>query len=229
MLPKLHFVSKEGRWIDHMTELFKKDTNVQVSRTDIRSVQKEYTTFVSPANCLGFMDGGIDWVLSREMFDGVEQAVRNRIERIGICTGLGRFYLPIGSALLVPTNREHSYLISAPTMFLPHDVSETKNAYWSFLAALMLHKQWTEHTNIPTTLVVTSHCCGYGKMLPEVSANQMRQAYTDFCIGKVPEKVGFQTNPYVMLLQERDEEQPNNYDNREIKQIAVTDVMLKRP
>jgi hypothetical protein len=57
----------------------------------------------------------------------------------------------------------------------------------------------------------------------------MRQAYTDFCSGNVPEKTGLQTNPYVMLLPRRDEEQPNNYDNREIKQIAVTDVMLKRP
>jgi hypothetical protein len=114
-------------------------------------------------------------------------------------------------------------------MFLPHDVSMTKNAYWSFLAALMLHKQWTAHTGIETTLVVTSHCCGYGKMPVEESAKQMRQAYTDFCIGKVPEQTELQTNPYVMLLPRRDEEQPNNYDNREIKQIAVTDVMLKRP
>jgi hypothetical protein len=33
------------------------------------------------------------------------------------------------------------------------------------------------------TLVVTSHCCGYGCMDPLESAHQMHTAYVDFCCG----------------------------------------------
>jgi O-acetyl-ADP-ribose deacetylase (regulator of RNase III) len=42
------------------------------------------SAFVSPANSIGFMDGGIDYVYSRDMFVGVEKAVKGKIREIGL-------------------------------------------------------------------------------------------------------------------------------------------------
>jgi O-acetyl-ADP-ribose deacetylase (regulator of RNase III) len=105
--------------------------------------------YVSPANGLGFMDGGVDFAYSRDMFPGVEAAVKAEIRRHALgharVTRLGRPYQPVGSALAVPAagpaRPPGAWLISAPTMFLPHDVSGTRNAYHAFMAALMLARK----------------------------------------------------------------------------------------
>jgi O-acetyl-ADP-ribose deacetylase (regulator of RNase III) len=217
----IHFVSLDEDWVHEMQQRCASYPNIQVSCANIKTLPRECVTYVSPANSLGFMDGGIDWVLSREMFYGLQDIVQRRIERIGLQTVLGRYYLPVGSACIVPTGRRNSWLICAPTMFLPHDVSGTRNAYWSFLAALVLHEQWCQKTGVQTTLIATSHCCGYGCMSAAESARQMMEAYSDFCAGvrHQQEKV-FETQD-VLLYPNRDAEQPTNRDNREIKEIVL--------
>ena len=57
---------------------------------DGKDVPRVGAAFVSPANALGFMDGGVDWVLSRLMFPGVEGPLRARIRELGGVTRLGR-------------------------------------------------------------------------------------------------------------------------------------------
>lgn len=219
--PEIQFVSLNAEWVHEMHKLCMDYPKVEVLHANIKTLPRDCVTYVSPANSLGFMDGGIDWVLSREMFEGLQETVQRRIERIGLQTVLGRYYLPVGSACIVPTSRCNSWLICAPTMFLPHDVSKTRNAYWSFLAALVLHERWCKKTGFNTTLIATSHCCGYGHMSPAESAKQMMEAYADFCSGvrQTEEKV-FDTQD-VLLYPNRDVEQPNNYDNREIKEIML--------
>ncbi len=178
--------------------------------------------FVSPANSLGFMDGGIDYMLSRRIFPGIQTAVQLRIAAAGYKTALGRSFLPIASAIWIPTPSVPSCgLIVAPTMFLPHDVSGTQNAYWSFLAALVLHRK----VSPDKTLIVTSHCCGYGKMPADESAEQMFRAYEDFVAGRVPDDSGDSDS---VELPGVEDTQPDNCDNREFKNIAVSDVFLSR-
>lgn len=208
----LHFVSLNKPWCEEIRILF---PDAKVSYTDVTKISVEDTAFVSPANCLGFMDGGIDHAYSRTMFPGCEKKVRDTIKDLGFTTGLGRPYLPIGSAFAIPVGEKTS-LICAPTMFLPHDVSTTQNAYWSFLAALQVFKKLKHYK----TLVVTSHCCGYGKMSPVESAKQMKQAYDDFLADQCPKDSS--TYRSVVLLPNIDEEQPDNYDNREIKTIVLS-------
>lgn len=181
---------------------------------DVQIIPIEKTAFVSPANCLGFMDGGIDYVYSRKMFPGCEKQVKQKILSLGFKTLLGRPYLPIGSAFCVSVS-ESTSLICAPTMFLPHDVSSTRNAYLSFLAALLVFQK----TAVYETLVVTSLCCGYGKMSEVESAKQMRQAYDDFLQKKIP--IDSSSEDTVVLMPLYNEEQPDNFDNREIKEIPV--------
>ena len=208
---KLHFVSLNKGWTEEIQKQFP-ESNVTCG--DVQMIPKERTAFVSPANCLGFMDGGIDYVYSRKMFPGCERLVKQKIQSVGIQTLLGRPYFPIGSAFCVPVG-DTTGLICAPTMFLPHDVSKTQNAYLSFLAALLVFQKVGSYE----TLVVTSHCCGYG-MMPEVeSATQMRKAYDDFLSGKHPDDRS--ADPTVVLTPFHNEEQPDNFDNREIKVIPV--------
>ena len=172
------------------------------------------TMFMSPANSIGFMDGGID-AAYMAMFPGVQTAVQSQIRSLGKTTALGRHYLPVGSAVVVPVGFGCT-LVSAPTMFLPHDVSGTRNAYHAMMAALMAFaKQGGER------LVATGLCCGYGKMDPVVSAGQIREAYDDFLRGYTPPELERMDDPSFVVTQDRDDEQPANYDNREIHEIII--------
>ena len=219
---RLLFISRSKEWVTAIQELFPGECAIC---EDIRKVPMERTVFVSPANCLGFMDGGIDEVYSRKMFPGCEAAIKRKIAALGAKTDLGRFYLPIGSALLVSVG-ETTGLICAPTMFLPHDVTETRNAELSFLAALLLFKKVNGRHPLYDTLVVTSHCCGYGKMSAEESARQMRRAYDRFQAGDVPPDTATQMDTVLQPLY--DNEQPDNYDNREIKNILPERLFAKK-
>ena len=183
-LPTIHFISFDKPWVDAITTLFSGCTNVTVTHGNIKSLPVKNTVFVSPANSLGFMDGDIDWVLSREMFPGIQSNVQLTIHFKGLVNGFGRRYLPVGSAFCMRVrSMSNSHLIVAPTMFQPRDVSHTRNAYWSFLAALTVFAKHMAAEDTEMTLVATSHCCGYGCMDPVESATQMHTAYMDFCAG----------------------------------------------
>ena len=208
---RLHFVSLNSAWIQEIQQFF---PEAKTTCGDIQSVPLDKVAFVSPANCLGFMDGGIDYVYSRKMFPGCEQQVKQKIRDLGFQTLLGRSYMPIGSAFVVPVG-DTTGLICAPTMFLPHDVSKTRNAYLSCLASFLVFQK----IGLYETLVLTSHCCGYGKMSEKESARQMRKAYDDFLKGTHPRDVC--AGPSVVLMPLYNEEQPDNFDNREIKEIPI--------
>ena len=125
---RLHLVSLDRAFIAAASDLFgKKET---CSCSDIAAVEREGAMFVSPANSLGFMDGGIDMVLSRTMFPSCEKRLK------ALIAALGRPYLRVGSAAWFMVGPRTGF-IAAPTMFLPHDVADTQNAYWAFLAALV--------------------------------------------------------------------------------------------
>lgn len=175
---KLHFISFDMDWVDAMEERFADISGVVVTHGNINSLSRENTVFVSPANSLGYMDGGIDYVLSREMFPGLQTIIQDLIAEHGVVNAFGRHYLPVGSALAATR-----HLIVAPTMFQPRDVSRTRNAYWSMLAALTLFHKHYKGGDERLTLVVTSHCCGYGCMDSVESATQMHAAYLDFVGG----------------------------------------------
>lgn len=225
---KIHFVTLNEKWISLAKEVFGED--IKISHCNVETINTSNTVFVSPANSLGYMDGGIDLAYSRIMFPNCDIIVKEKIKQIGLKTMLGRPYIPVGSALYISLLNSLSYyncgLIVAPTMFLPHDVSSTQNAYHSFLAALLQFEKVRLKYQY-TTLILTSHCCGYGKMSEEESVKQMKAAYDDFI--KYKELSLYKNDSSkdidVLLMPSRDEDQPNNYDNREIKNIDIKDLM----
>ena len=127
---------------------------------------------VSPANAFGIRDGGLDLAIRAELGVEVQAAVQARIEE--------RHHgeLPVGQAEVVPTGDVRwPYLVVAPTMRVPTDVSQTLHAYLAFRAALLAIAQHGA-TGAPIRSLI---CCGLGTgvgaMEPERCAHQMAAAW----------------------------------------------------
>ena len=179
--------------------------------TDIRNIDvMPGMAFVSPANSLGFMDGGIDYVLSRIMFPNIESKVKEAFASKRFKTLLGRPYLPIGKAVTVQTQHPDVFLIAAPTMWLPQDVRGTHNAYHAMYAIL---EEASKQPNI-NHIVLCGLCTGCGMMDAITAIQQMHQAHLDFK-SKLPPK--YDANQIV-------EEQPCVYMNTEFKSMYASNV-----
>lgn len=201
--------------------------------------------YLSPANSFGYMDGGIDAVYSI-MFPGIQQLVQERIKSYPYKTRLGFPYLPIGSSLLVDLNllnarremktiplyeetgnESNCYLISAPTMWRPQDVSMTNNAYYAMLSTLSLIKKYNQ-TALPTRQIKTLICpglgTGYGKMSYKQSAEQISQAMIEFYNHIKITSEYMESDPTSILKELGVKEQAKIYMNTEIKEISLEDV-----
>lgn len=132
---------------------------------------------MSPANSFGYMDGGLDLKYSQHFGWELESKVRCVLEE--------HFFgeIPVGQALIVDTGmNEMPFLISAPTMRVPSNVSDTINSYLAFkgiLQAVIRH-------NETASKKIESFLCpglgtGEGQMKAEDCARQMFRAY-DVCI-----------------------------------------------
>lgn len=178
--------------------------------------------YVSPANSFGFMDGGIDKIYSRRMFREVEDRVTFIVKAYGKLTKLGRKYMPIGSAFIVPADTSYMdmkhFIISAPTMLLPQNVEHTNNAYYAFLAVL----------NVITTfnmakgadIVIPGLCTGYGGLSYEKCVQQILKAYIDYEFGTALYKNILFRNNFIFMSEPNLSEQPNEYQNSEFKLIS---------
>ncbi|MFO1407410.1 MAG: macro domain-containing protein [Steroidobacteraceae bacterium] len=131
-------------------------------------------TLVSPANSFGVMDGGLDGKLRDYFGPSIEQTVRERIRR----DFDGE--LPVGLATVVETGHpRHRYLVSAPTMRCPTDVSLTINAYLAMRATLNAASRHPE----PLSVAIPGFCALTGGMPPTQVARQMRIAYERVVVG----------------------------------------------
>lgn len=124
---------------------------------------------VSPANSFGFMDGGIDLVYTKYFGQEMQENLRKCIIQYG-----GEIL--VGNALVmgIPNSKNIKYLISAPTMRVPEDVSNTINAYLAFKAALKVAKDLGLNSILCPGLATTT-----GKMTPNKAVYQMYCAYID--------------------------------------------------
>lgn len=176
------------------------------------------TYYVSPANSLCFMDGGIDLALSRKVFPDIEPKLKIRVKQLGKQNLLGRFYLPIGSSVILDDNNRS--LVAAPTMLLPQNVSSTQNAYYATIAVLynVLVNRNEKLTDVD--IIFTSMCCGYGKMTEEESVKQILQGFNDYHLydaNRVDRDV-IMKEPNLM-------EQPKYYQNTEWCKIDIKDIL----
>lgn len=127
----------------------------------------EADAMVSPANCLGYMDGGIDKEIAKKI-PGIQKKVFDCVR--------GEKWngeIPIGCADMVDTSHDKwKNLIIAPTMRVPQSIIGTINPYLAFRAALLISKEKKIDSMI---------CCGMGtgigKMQEDLVAFQMKEAY----------------------------------------------------
>jgi O-acetyl-ADP-ribose deacetylase (regulator of RNase III) len=189
------------------------------------------TYYVSPANSLCFMDGGIDLALSRIIFPGIEKTVKQIVNKLGITNLLGRNYLPIGSSIIVNQSDDNKFLIVAPTMLLPQNVANTKNAYYCTQAVLYnilingKEKRFPKETVFAkedlnnVDIVFTSLCCGYGCMTEEESIKQIMSGIEDY--KSYNPKI---VNSDIVIKEPNLNEQPKYYENTEWIKIEPKDI-----
>lgn len=176
------------------------------------------TYYVSPANSLCFMDGGIDYSLSRNIMPGVEPKVKQMLNIYGKTTLLGRKYLPIGSSFIFDYDDTKS-LIIAPTMLLPQDISNTQNVYFATMAIMhnLLVNRQENLDNID--VLFTSFGCGFGKMSADKSIHQIMCGLENFH-DYVPEYI----NKDVLICEPNLSQQPKYYQNSEWFNIPANEI-----
>lgn len=220
-------VSLNKRYIKLAKKTFKYSYNMLIQ--DYKPKRKT-VFYVSPANSLGFMDGGIDKPLSTIMFSGVEPIVKHKIKKYGKTNILTQKYLPIGSSIIVKPIKEdifiphmkerNCYLSVSPTMLLPQPIENTQNIYYATMATLYNILINGKHRNCE--IIFTSMGCGYGYMKPEDSFNQFVKAVKEYKNYK----------PLIIdnkcILNEPNlNEQPKFYENTGFKKIAPEEIIEK--
>jgi O-acetyl-ADP-ribose deacetylase (regulator of RNase III) len=154
--------------------------DIEISCGDIFDLKAD--AIISPANSFGFMDGGIDFAYSRYFGWDLQKRLQKLIR--------DEYYgeLPVGNAVILETkNEEIRYLISAPTMRVPQDISGTLNAYLAFRAVLIEIKKFNERNGNEIKSVL---CPGLGTLTgalpPMACAVQMKKAYDSILRGIPP-------------------------------------------
>jgi len=176
-------------------------------------VPRRKTYYMSPANSIGFMDGGIDLALSRTVMPGIEPVVKKAVKVFGKPNRINRQYLPIGSSIIIDWD-ENTSLVVAPTMLLPQDINGTENVYWAVKSCLFNvlknHGQKLDQVDI----ILTSAGCGFGKLSGVIAWEQTAKAigsYNDFkCV---------QVNSHVVLAEPNLNAQAKIYQNHEFINI----------
>ena len=161
-----------------MTDAWKTEfsgySNIDIVNDSIFNVKSD--AIISPANSFGIMDGGIDGKLRDYFGLSIETAVRTKIKQAY------QGELPVGCAIVLPTgNKQFPYLISAPTMRVPEEVSKSLNAYLAMRAILITALANKEIS----TLAVPGLCALSGRMPYEIVARQMRVAWDKIIIGSI--------------------------------------------
>jgi len=197
------------------------------------------------------MDGGIDLALSTICFPNCEKHVMNLIQQNGKEWLYQNKYLPIGSSLLYnhkenfdelklpkQKNKKHKqinyphkndfdkrFLMICPTMLLPQKVSKTDNAYYATMSLLynILEVQGKNINDVD--IILTSFCCGYGKMYDDESFNQIMRGINDYkTYGQYVdlEKSDFKNG--LVIAEPNLEQQPKYYCNTEFIKMNISEM-----
>jgi O-acetyl-ADP-ribose deacetylase (regulator of RNase III) len=168
---QIHLRDIDPDVVDAWRDAFAGVPGVEVSQGDIFAVAAD--AIVSPANSFGFMDGGIDAVYSQHFGWSIGKRLRESLalEWSG--------ELPVGCAVIIPTgDATIPWMVSAPTMRIPMDVSNTVNAYMAFRAALLSVRALNrEKPGAIRSVLCPGLATMHGRMDPALSAKQMRWAY----------------------------------------------------
>lgn len=139
-----------------------------------------YDVYISPANSFGELQGGIDMQYflhfgRKELQDKVYKEIKTRYQGEVL---VGEF--------CVITLPDDKLLLLCPTMTIPTDVSQTRNAYY-FTRAMLKGLNILQKTGKKIKKVFCPiPCIGVGGMDPELAARQIKAGFDAFeGIGRV--------------------------------------------
>ncbi|MBI4851567.1 MAG: macro domain-containing protein [Acidobacteria bacterium] len=191
-----HLRDKEEKMVEAWEKAFDAIAEVRISQGNIMEIKAD--AIISPANSFGFMDGGID--LAYSQFFGWQ--LQERLQSLIVTEYDGE--LPIGQAIIISTDNEFiPYLISAPTMRLPMDVSDSVNAYLAFRASILAVKRFNQtNPNSINSVICPGLCTATGRMPYDRAAKQMSIAYRNFVLGqlKLPLHPAYLLNEHFRLI-----------------------------
>lgn len=147
---------------------FKDCKDVIINCDDFFSLKTDCV--VSPANSFGFMDGGLDMVITERLGWQVQFKLQKQIQE--------KYFgeLLVGQAELVETGLEEiPFCISAPTMRVPLVLKDTANVYLASKAIFRLLKD----ENRINKVTISGLGTGVGRVPYDICAKQMKQAYID--------------------------------------------------
>ena len=153
---------------------FKGCNDVTIFHGDV--FEKSTDCIISPANSFGFMDGGLDLLISEIMGWQIQERLQKEIRE--------KYFgeLLVGQALLIDTDFESiPFLISAPTMRVPMILKDSVNVYLASRAIFLLLKQNHHRISIVT---FSGLATGIGQGPYDICAKQMKQAYDDVWLEK---------------------------------------------
>ena len=160
---------------------FHGETNVHIVEGDILSSKCD--ALVSPGNSIGFMDGGLDLLITKKYGWEIQGKLRKRIQETALRE------LLVGQAVVIETSQTPKYIICAPTMRVPERLtSESVNAYLAMKAIL---SQAILHPDI-RSVAIPGLCTGTGGMSAAMAAHQMFMAYDEVVHGNHPEVYTYQ-------------------------------------
>ncbi|HEU5088270.1 MAG TPA: macro domain-containing protein [Roseiflexaceae bacterium] len=175
MAVSLLFCDRSPDMVNAWRNVFPEESGVRVFNQNILTIPAD--ALAVPANSFGFTDGGVDLAISREVFDwGLQDRLRDTIAR------QYRGELLVGQALVMPTGSQRlRYVVVAPTMRVPEDISATTNVYLATRAILLAcdeHNRAAKDVNEQIrSVAIPGLGAGVGKMPPERVAFQMWNAY----------------------------------------------------
>ncbi|MDJ1506490.1 macro domain-containing protein [Xanthocytophaga agilis] len=174
---QFYFIDTNKQVTDAWSKVFEGIPNVSILNDSI--FEHPCDAIVSPANSFGYMNGGIDFVISKNLGWHIEKRLQKIIRE--------KYYgeLLVGQAEIVPTDHtSFPYLISAPTMRLPMTILRTPNIYLCMKAILTLlqYGKFTDGQGIRdkiNSVAIPGLGTGIGQFPPILCARQMRIAWED--------------------------------------------------
>lgn len=170
---KIQLIDRNKEMCNQWNLQFKDCKDVIIHCGDFFSLKTDCV--VSPANSFGYMDGGLDMVISRKIGWQVQEKLQKQIQQ--------KYFgeLLVGQAELVETDfAEIPFCISAPTMRVPLILKDTVNVYLASKAVFYLLKKEPRIK----TVTISGLGTGVGQVPYDVCAKQMKQAYTDICLNE---------------------------------------------
>jgi len=147
---------------------------------------------VSPANSFGYMNGGLDFAISKHLGWQLEKDLQQIIRE--------KYYgeLLIGQAEILPIgSAQFPYLIAAPTMRTPMTITRGPNVYQAMKAILVLLRYGKLATGELVSakvqrIAIPGLGTGIGQVRPLVCARQMRLAWEDVLHEKFATEAGWE-------------------------------------